>query len=131
MQIQVSLLGDVAEISKILAALAEAESVSKGRDTLEKTPFIEPAKKGREPKETEPQAAAAPAPAPEPAAPAAPPVLAIPSEKEVQDALVAVNDKKGIDAAIACLTKFGVKRGRELREDQRAEFVKVCKEALN
>ena len=55
---------------------------------------------------------------------------AIPTEKEVQDALVAVNDKFGIDKAIECLSRFGVKRARELKEEQRAEFVKLCKSVV-
>ncbi len=56
--------------------------------------------------------------------------LVLPTEKEVQDALVAVNDKHGIDKAIECLGRFGVKRARELKEEQRLDFVALCKQAI-
>lgn len=54
----------------------------------------------------------------------------VPTDPEVQKALVAVNDKFGIDKAIECLTKFGVKRGRELVDSQKADFVALCKSVL-
>lgn len=60
-------------------------------------------------------------------APAIPQTAPVPSDKEVQDALVAVNDKLGIDKAIECLGKFGVKRGRELTDTQKQPFMDLCK----
>lgn len=54
----------------------------------------------------------------------------VPTEKEVQDAVVAVNDKFSIDKAIECLNKFSVKRARELREDQRSAFIEHCNQIL-
>lgn len=87
---------------------------------------VKPAKTPKAAKKPEPEAEKAPEPPPAALTPA--PV--IPTEKEAQDALVAVNNKHGIDKAIECLAKFGVKRGRELKEEQRAEFIAVCKAAL-
>lgn len=102
---------------------------------VEATP--EPVKRGRKPKEvTVPEAPTnvaiqEPEPEPEPSVAQAPVVnVTLPTEKEVQDAVVAVNARLGIDKAIECLTKFGVKRARELTEDQRAGFIKHCNEVL-
>ncbi len=67
--------------------------------------------------------------APEPLPPPPPPVLApepLPTEADVQTAVVALNDKHGIDKCIETLAKFKVKRARELKETQRAEFIKTC-----
>ncbi len=83
-----------------------------------------PAKATRAAKKKEPEAAPESTPSAPIAATTTPP---IPSDAEVQASLVAVNDKFGIDKAIECLTKFGVKRGRELRDDQKAEFMALCK----
>lgn len=55
-----------------------------------------------------------------------PPTVQIPSDQVVQEALVAVNEKFGIDKAIECLTKFGVKRGRELTPEQKQPFYDLC-----
>ncbi len=70
-----------------------------------------------------PKAKAKEEPAPEAPAPA----VVVPSDKDVQDALVAVNDKLGIDKAIECLSKFNVKRGRELTDVQKQPFMDLCK----
>ncbi len=76
-----------------------------------------------EKKKPGPKAKAKEEPAPEAPAPAA----VVPSDKDVQDALVAVNDKLGIDKAIECLSKFNVKRGRELTDVQKQPFMDLCK----
>ncbi len=78
----------------------------------------EPAKRGPKPKV---QVEAAPQPEPTPT-----PVF--PTEKDVQDAVVTLNGKKGIETCMDVLSKFGVKRAREIREDQRAAFIKACEE---
>lgn len=53
-------------------------------------------------------------------------VTQIPTDTEVQESLVAVNDKLGIDKAIEALAKFGVKRGRELLPAQKRPFMEYC-----
>ncbi len=83
-----------------------------------------PAKATRAAKKKEPEA---PEVSPTPTVAASIIAPAVPSDAEVQASLVAVNDKFGIDKAIECLTKFGVKRGRELRDDQKAQFMALCK----
>lgn len=110
-----------AEISTFLAGVevrdAEApkERASKGRKSVAGNTNPEPT----------------PAPVPAPVETPPPQVeIAIPTEKEVQDATVAVNAKFGIDKAIECLTKFGVKRARELAENQRADYIAHCNEVL-
>lgn len=65
-----------------------------------------------------------------PAATVAPVAPAIPTEREIQDALVAVNDKFGLDKAIECLSRFGVKRARELKENQVVDFVALCRSVI-
>ena len=54
----------------------------------------------------------------------------VPTEADVQTAVVSLNDKFGIDKCIETLAKFKVKRARELKEDQREEFIKTCLELL-
>lgn len=100
-------------------------------DAQATTPGPAPEKqtRGRKPKEAPAAEPATPVATPPPA-PATAPESKIPTDKEVQDALVAVNDKFGIDKAIECLNKFSVKRGRELRDDQKAAFVELCKSLL-
>lgn len=80
--------------------------------------------KGGRPKKEEHSAAL---PLPEIEKPVTP---VIPSDEEVQKALVAVNDKFGIDKAIECLKRFSVSRGRELLPEQKAPFIFLCNEAL-
>ena len=90
-----------------------------------------------------PQATPAPAPAtPEAAAPdaASPlaeaptteaPVAAAPvSDAEMQEVLQAVLSAKGMPAVTAIFEKYGVKRGREVSAEKRAEFVAYCKTVL-
>lgn len=95
---------------------APKERVPKGRKGVASNPSPEPA----------PEPVNATVPQSAPVVEQAP----FPSEKDVQDAVVNVNAKFGIDKAIECLTKFGVKRARELREDQRADFISHCTEVL-
>jgi hypothetical protein len=97
------------------------------------TTASEPAPKAKGRPKGPPAAKLKPDPAPQPTPP--PPEVVtpepeLPSEKDVQDVVVAVNDKFGIDKAIECLSKFQVKRARELREDQRAAFITHCKSML-
>lgn len=66
-----------------------------------------------------PQVAAATAPAGGPAAPAA----AVPSDAELQAAVERFFAARGIDDSMALFSRFGVKRGRDLLPEQRAEYI--------
>lgn len=82
-----------------------------------------------------------PGEAPETAAPAAPaegdkpqpsgvvpPVAAVPSQDEAQKVLEALFAAKGLPAAQEVMSRFGVKRLRDLKPEQRAEFMQLATE---
>lgn len=68
------------------------------------------------------QTAAAPAPAAPQATPPAP--VAAPTDNEVQAAVEKLFNAKGFDNCLALLSRFGVKRGKDLPLDQRANFIR-------
>ena len=129
----VNMMSGLGHVAPSVAVAASQEMASTAADDLQHAAEIhQPAKKkpGRQPGFS-PKAKAEETPVDRPRHEDPPPEPeVIPTEKEVQDALVAVNDKFGIDKAIECLSKFGVKRARELVEGQRAEFVKLCKSVI-
>ena len=59
------------------------------------------------------------------------PVAAAPvTDAEMQEVLQAVLSAKGMPAVTAIFEKYGVKRGREVPAEKRAEFVAHCKTVL-
>lgn len=50
----------------------------------------------------------------------------VPTLAKLQEAIEAVLAAKGVPVTMAALSRFGVKRARDLREDQRAEFIEYC-----
>lgn len=77
----------------------------------------------------QPQGALAQAPAAAPAAaapqatPPAAPAAAAPTNNEVQAAVEKLFNAKGFEDCAAVLSRFGVKRGKDLLPEQRAEFI--------
>lgn len=61
---------------------------------------------------------------------AATPVAAAPTDAVVQAAVERLFNAKDYDATIAVLSKFGVKRGKDLASDQRAEFIRRVDDIL-
>jgi hypothetical protein len=59
-------------------------------------------------------------PAPEKTAPAA----AVPTQEDVQKAVEKLFNAKGYDVTHDLLSRFGVKRGKDLAETQRADFIR-------
>lgn len=134
MHVTVQITGDINEVAKVLlsatrvglkvdegalAPVTAAEVVEKPPRTRRTRAEIEAAK----------AAEAAPPPA-ESAPNSPPPPAAIPTDAEVQAALVAVNDKHGIEKALEVLGAFGVKRGRELKDEQKRPFLAHCQSLL-
>lgn len=69
--------------------------------------------------------------APVPAPRVTPQVAApVPTADEARTALEEVFNTKGVQAALDVLARFGVKRGRDIPEDQRAQMIADCKAAL-
>ena len=97
-----------------------------------KNPPIEPVQATSTPASAAPKAAApdmteaTPAVLPIPSRDAAAPV----SDAEMQEVLQAVLSAKGMPAVTAIFEKYGVKRGREVPAEKRAEFVAHCKTVL-
>jgi hypothetical protein len=58
-----------------------------------------------------------------------PSAATVASEADVQKALEKVFGAKGLPAAQAVLSKFGVSRGRDLAPEKRAEFIQAAEEA--
>ena len=56
---------------------------------------------------------------------------AAPTEAEVQAAIDKVFSAKGLKAAMAALDSFGVKRGRDLKPEDRAAFIQKAEEIAN
>lgn len=67
---------------------------------------------------------AAPAAAAPQATPPAAPAAAAPTDNEVQAAVEKLFNAKGFDDCLALLSRFGVKRGKDLPGDQRANFIR-------
>ncbi len=59
------------------------------------------------------------------------PAAAAPTEAEVQAAIDKVFSAKGLKAAMAALDSFGVKRGRDLKPEDRAAFIQKAEEIAN
>lgn len=123
--INISITVDYEAVGNLLSLLSGGAPVTPAQAEVEAVKRT----RTRKPKETPVNETLPPVEA-TPPAPAAPEPPKIPTDKEVQEALVAVNDKHGIDKAIECLNKFNVKRGRELRDDQKIAFVELCKTVL-
>lgn len=56
---------------------------------------------------------------------------AVPDEKAVQAALDKVFTAKGLKPTMALLAEFGVAKGRDLKPEQRADFIKRAEETAN
>lgn len=56
---------------------------------------------------------------------------AVPDEKAVQAALDKVFTAKGLKPTMALLAEFGVAKGRDLKPEQRADFIKKAEETAN
>lgn len=65
------------------------------------------------------------------AQPLTPEAGAAPTEAEVQAAIDKVFSAKGLKAAMAALDSFGVKRGRDLKPEDRAAFIQKAEEIAN
>lgn len=65
------------------------------------------------------------------ATPVSPGGSAAPTEAEVQAAIDKVFSAKGLKAAMAALDGFGVKRGRDLKPEDRAAFIQKAEEIAN
>jgi hypothetical protein len=137
-QLKADILAYAAELSPVKAQVsfgmsmaAEAQKRIDARKSVEtKAPIEEaldpaPVKRGR------PKKAAQPPPEPEESEVSEEvEELPMPSEAEVQAAVVSVNEKHGFEKAVECLAKFGVKRARELKDDQKAAFVAHCNQVV-
>ena len=97
-----------------------------------KNPPIEPVQATSTPASAAPEAAAPDAASPLAEAPTTEaPVAAAPvTDAEMQEVLQAVLSAKGMPAVTAIFEKYGVKRGREVAAEKRAEFVAHCKTVL-
>lgn len=130
MHVQLTFAGDVSEISGLLSQLQTAEAIANAKPATETKSKAPRAAKAKDPEPVQSVAEVAPqASAPPPSAPP-PETAVIPSDAEVQAALMAVNEKFGIDKALECLSKFGAKRGREITDAQKAPFVALCKQVI-
>ncbi|MFO0254500.1 MAG: hypothetical protein ACK52V_10340 [Betaproteobacteria bacterium] len=118
---------------KNVEALADADPKGHGSTQTPSGSTPEPAGTGpvthaaetvTAPGNAEQQAATQTATPESPGKPAAP----TPTDTEIQDALTRLFDAKGASVAIQLLGEFGVKRGRDLAPEQRAEFIRKADE---
>lgn len=76
-------------------------------------------------------AALTPAPSQEDAGQGGVADAAVPDEKAVQATLDKVFEAKGLKPTMALLAEFGVAKGRDLKPEQRADFIKKAEETAN